>query len=119
MPTIKTTTATTRRMWIKLPATPNPSPKAHKISNTSKTVHNINHLTNGNRREALTSTTFNKVFDNAAAKGLDPNTTTRPGLLRLDFELKRANDPLFNCVNLALCVFAGRKNLGETARPES
>jgi hypothetical protein len=33
-------------MWIKLPATPNPSPKAHMISRISKRVHNINHLKN-------------------------------------------------------------------------
>jgi hypothetical protein len=33
-------------MWIKLPATPNPSPKAHISSKTTSTVHNIRHLIN-------------------------------------------------------------------------
>src|SRR5436190_1987948 len=43
-----TTTATTSRMWTKLPATPNPSPNPHISSKITSNVHNIDHLQNKN-----------------------------------------------------------------------
>jgi hypothetical protein len=36
-------------MWIKFPATPKPSPKAHINSKISKTVHNMGHLIFGRK----------------------------------------------------------------------
>jgi hypothetical protein len=37
----------------------------------------------------------------------------------LNLKLKQAKNPLLNCFNLALCVLASCKDLGEIARTES
>ena len=47
---------------MRLPAMPNPSPKAHITSRTSKRVHSISHLKNRRRVEGFPSITFETVI---------------------------------------------------------